>query len=166
MQQTRFMSWNSNTQISIVDINSNPIIDQIIDIEKGRQNKSQAETDINITSKNLEVSGTIPFMDIAPFKVDEHRFHSGVLNYFKAKRRLEPSDVQGRLKRIHGVLKTEWYLDEREKTVDYMNDEEEKLNEGYMEDDEENAINFDRFIDWCRRTCSNGGNDEVSEAIL
>ena len=66
-------------------------------------------------------------MDITPYKdVDvsneESRFHPGILNFFNAKRRLDPSDVQGRLKRIHGVLKKAWYIDEPTNTIDHIID--------------------------------------------
>ena len=72
----------------------------------------------------------MPFLDITPYKdsniSSDGRRIPGISNFFKAKLRLEPGDLQGRLKRMHRVLKKAWYLNEPEKTVEYLIDEEKK----------------------------------------
>ena len=62
-------------------------------------------------------------MDISPYKAyNESRASSDTLNYFKARRKLEPNAVKERLQRVNQELKRVWYIDEPENTVDYIQD--------------------------------------------
>ena len=75
-------------------------------------------------------SGTIPFLDISPYKVSnsnisdrEPRDNSDKLNFFNSRRKIERTDVQERLKRVNQELKRVWYIDELENTVDHIMDQ-------------------------------------------
>ena len=113
------MCWNSPSQISLIDINADPFIEEIIDIDK----------EITQEIPSYEVaSATMPFLDISPYKdssiSSDGRRIPGISNFFKAKLRLEPGDLQGRLKRMHRVLKKAWSLNEPKETVEYIIDQE------------------------------------------
>ena len=95
------MCWRTDTQIRLIDINADPFIEEIIDLTK-------AISDESIPSYEV-ASATMPFLDIKPYQdsgiSSDGRRIPGVSNFFKSKLRLEPHDLQGRLKRMHRVLK-------------------------------------------------------------
>ena len=76
------MSWISESQISLVDIHADPFVQQIIKIGENqvaennniiseiedRKDAGEEKKDVIITSENLVVSGSVPFMDIGPYK--------------------------------------------------------------------------------------------------
>ena len=60
------MCWNSPSQISICDINSDPFMEQILDIGDGTIAEGE-----EVQAPRKVVSGTIPFMDTSPYTADE-----------------------------------------------------------------------------------------------
>ena len=111
------MCWNSNDHISLIDINADPFIEEIIKIPE--------EADPEGKELSYEVAAaTVPFMDIEPYKKICKLSHKtrtpGISNFFKSKLKLEQSDVKSRLKRMHRVLKKAWYLEDHENTIEHL----------------------------------------------
>ena len=143
MHQTRFMCWNNRKHISVIDINADPFIEEIIEIPEDCNEKEKLSYEV--------AAATIPFLDISPYtepikkKNDDNALPypmaygvpssiepkekriPGISNFFKAKLRHEPGDLKSRLKRMHRVLKKAWYLDEKEKTIEHMIAHEKEL---------------------------------------
>ena len=78
-------------------------MEQILDIGDGAPSEGE-----EVQAPRKVVSGTIPFMDTSPYTADhstpndpEPRQKSNLLNYFKARRRIDADDVQERLKRVN-----------------------------------------------------------------
>jgi len=78
------MGWNANNQISLIDINADPYIEEIIEIP--------ADYDIHNVKRGASyeiVSGTVPYLDMGPYegvyKQRPNERNVGTGNYFKAK---------------------------------------------------------------------------------
>jgi len=105
MQQTKFMAWESNNLVSLIDIDADPHIHEVIEIPE----KTEA------TKLSYEVAaGTIPFFDKEPYlglyEANEGERPCGSSNFFKTKLSFAIGDTTARLKRMHKRLKMAWYL--------------------------------------------------------
>lgn len=110
------MAWNSEDKVSLIDIDADPLIQEIIKIPQEPEQEEEGKLSYEVAS------GTIPYMDLAPYlrmysNCDSKRC-IGSGNYFKSNLALDCSDTIGRLKRMHRILKTCWYLEETENTVE------------------------------------------------
>ena len=122
MQQTRFMCWHDENKIRLMDINSKPYTEQIIET-----NKLYNDMD----TQSLEVAaGTRHFFDINSYESSipssgENR-NPGISNFLTSKLKLEQSDVKRRLMRKQGEHKKVMYIDSQEDTLEYLIDQDRK----------------------------------------
>ena len=83
------MCWRDRSKISLIDINAEPFIEEIIDIDR-------VIPDDAIPSYEV-AAATMPFLDIEPYKDSnvkrDGRRVPGISNFFKAKLRFEPGDL-------------------------------------------------------------------------
>ena len=113
--QARFMAWNTPNHISLIDVNAEPHIQEIIQIPEEPYAGDQLSYEVT--------SASIPFLDIEPYSKmcqknpSERRLGSG--NFFKGKLAFANSDKKSRLRRIHQALKRIWYLNvDRDKCIE------------------------------------------------
>jgi len=59
MQQTRFMCWNTRHQISMIDINADPFIEEIIEIPDRADAPEQLSYEV--------AAAAMPFLDVKPY---------------------------------------------------------------------------------------------------
>lgn len=115
MMQTRFMAWQSQKQLAIIDINAEPPIEVIIEIPTDEMEEEKQ-------SFEAVTSATVPFLDMAQYKETylrnlDDRPH-GVSNYFKANLNYDKNDQISRLKRKHRIYKHIWYNQNYENNIE------------------------------------------------
>mmetsp|Transcript_2941 Transcript_2941/g.3481 ORF Transcript_2941/g.3481 Transcript_2941/m.3481 type:complete len:235 (+) Transcript_2941:255-959(+) len=116
VQQARFMAWENNTQLSVIDVNADPFIHEIIELPETKDEPYRMSYEV--------ASGAEPYVDMEPYshsyllKSDEAR-PIGAFNYFKGNLKMDVNDVIPRLKRMHRVLKNIWYLQQSENSIEY-----------------------------------------------
>ena len=128
IQQARFMAWEDERQISLIDITAEPIIHEIIQIPETKDAPKQLSYEV--------ASGAVQYLDMEPYS---HSYEGrndrplGLYNFFKGNLTLGIHDVKSRLKRSHRILKNIWYLNERERTIEYQveNDMDERFENTY-----------------------------------
>lgn len=114
-EQTRFMAWENNRHISIVDVMAQPLIHEIIEIPETADEEPQNSYEI--------CSGTVPYLEEChdfyrkSYKNSPEEREIGIHNYFKAKRKIDVYDVRQRLIRMHNRLKTAWYIRPGDKAI-------------------------------------------------
>ena len=109
------MAWNTRNKISLIDVNAEPHIQEIIQIPDEPDAEDQMSYEIT--------SASIPFLDVEPYtqmyakNPSERRLGSG--NFFKGKLAFANSDKKSRLRRIHQALKRIWYMNvERDSCIE------------------------------------------------
>jgi len=106
-EQTRFLAWESNTALRLIDVNADPFVHELIRVP-ARSEGTTCELSLE------KSSGTVPYLDIEPYqqkyKNKSGERKTGVYNYFKGNLKIDLGDVKSRLKRMQTILKTAWYL--------------------------------------------------------
>ena len=84
-EQARFMAWEDNTSVRLIDVNADPLIEELIEIPERVGNEEK------VLTRRL-ASGTVPYIDdIEPYKqsyektTKERPRPVGTHNYFKGK---------------------------------------------------------------------------------
>lgn len=106
-EQARFIAWEDNKSIRLIDVNADPFIESLIQVPDRLYSEDQE------VSREL-ASGTVPYIDIGPYKNSyENKPQDreiGIYNYFKGNMELGIEQTSERLKRKHCALKRAWYL--------------------------------------------------------
>ena len=96
--QAKFIAWEDNTSLRLIDINANPFVEELIQISNEKLTK---EVD----------SMTIPYLYLKEYWCDKSSTNETTGgNYFKDNLPMPRGDVQQRLMKKHQILKSLWYL--------------------------------------------------------
>ena len=108
------MAWHAKNEISVIDIQAEPLVHEIIEVPEQPDTGSQLSYEV--------ASGTIPYLDVSPYmeryckREGERRV--GTSNYFKSNLALDVRDVRARLMRKHRILKRCWYINREQDRIE------------------------------------------------
>ena len=116
-EQTRFIAWENNSTIKLIDVNADPPILEVMEIpDLSKEERESGDTKFT----REKASGSIPYLDKEPYSVsykneEKKQREIGIYNFFKGNLKLDLDDTKSRLMRRHNILKYAWYLHEDEK---------------------------------------------------
>lgn len=130
--QTRFMAWEDNRLVSLIDVTADPKVHEIIEIPENPDDGLELSYEV--------AAGTKPYLETEFYSQSYRKRPTerplGLFNFFKGVQPLPVTDVRTRLMRMHRILKTIWYIQApgdciNLKTADNGNNDQSRFEDTY-----------------------------------